>query len=301
MFDYVTVGHVTCDVVEQSGHDAVRRAGGTTFYSALQAARLGLRTLILTQGVPSEIEALLGPYLDELELLVIPAEQTTTMSTRGTGPERTQRVLGWAGPILDLLELDTAILHLAPVARETPVRWRGDVGFVGVTPQGLIRRWSEQEDVSIVQLDAGSLMGDVPLAPPDAGTPPGEIAQVGLDPALLPERFDAAVISEQERGCCGALFSAAGDHGAPVAVTAGSLPTTVYLPRGEALARTPPPPSVEMCDDIGAGDVFAAAFFVALAEGHTPLEAAVGGNTAATRRIEGSGPDAIGRRSELCR
>ena len=54
-----------------------------------------------------------------------------------------------------------------------------------------------------------------------------------------------------------------------------------------------------MCDDIGAGDVFAAAFFVALAEGRPPLQAAVAGNVAAAVRIAGIGPDAIGRRAEL--
>ena len=36
---YVTVGHVTIDVLP----DGERRPGGTAFYSALQAARLGLR------------------------------------------------------------------------------------------------------------------------------------------------------------------------------------------------------------------------------------------------------------------
>ena len=299
MFDYVTVGHVTRDAIERSGHDTVVQPGGSAFYSALQAARLGMRTLIVTQGVPSEIEAMLGPYLGELELRVIPAEHTTTLSTLGSGDERTQSVLRWAGAITEPLELDTAILHLAPVARETPVSWRGDVGFVGVTPQGLVRRWQETKDISIVQLDAGSLIGDVPLAPPDSGTLPGDITQIPLDPTLLPAGFNAAVISEHECNCCHALFSAARDCGAPVAVTAGSRPTTIHLPKREPVVQTPPPPVVEMCDDIGAGDVFAAAFFVALTEGRPPLEAAVEGNRAAAVRIAGTGPNAIGRHSEL--
>ena len=45
-FDYTTVGHVTIDVLD----DGSRRAGGTAFYSALQAARLGRRALIVTRG-----------------------------------------------------------------------------------------------------------------------------------------------------------------------------------------------------------------------------------------------------------
>jgi hypothetical protein len=54
-FDYTTVGQVTVDVMP----DGSRQPGGTAFYSALQASRLGLRTLILTRGVTSEIEQLL--------------------------------------------------------------------------------------------------------------------------------------------------------------------------------------------------------------------------------------------------
>ena len=51
-FDYAAVGHVTVDVLA----DGTRRAGGTALYSALQASRLGLRTVIVTQGVAGEIE-----------------------------------------------------------------------------------------------------------------------------------------------------------------------------------------------------------------------------------------------------
>ena len=89
-FDYAAVGHVTIDVLA----DGTRRPGGTAFYSALQASRLGLRTLILTRGAPREIEQLLAPYRAELELEVQPAEQTTTLHTSGSGAERsaTRRV-----------------------------------------------------------------------------------------------------------------------------------------------------------------------------------------------------------------
>jgi len=80
-FDYAAVGHVTVDVLA----DGTRRAGGTALYSALQASRLGLRTVIVTQGVAGEIEELLAPYADELELRVLPARATTTLETAGSG------------------------------------------------------------------------------------------------------------------------------------------------------------------------------------------------------------------------
>ena len=231
-YDYVTVGHVTIDVLA----DGTRRPGGTALYSALQAARLGLRTLILTRGVPAEIEGLLEPYRDELDLRVLPAEHTTTLQTVGEGLARHQRLLAWAGPIEGPIEVDTAILHLAPVARETPREFRdaglpradaahlphadaahpphADVAhppthpphahdgpplqaeFVGLTPQGLVREW-------------------------DAA---GEIALVPLRPEQLPERCDAWVLSERERECCAEPAARATAGGTVVAVTAGDAP-----------------------------------------------------------------------------
>jgi sugar/nucleoside kinase (ribokinase family) len=270
-YDYVAVGHVTCDVIE-SDDRCKRQPGGSAFYGALQAARLGLRTAILTQGVPGEIEQLLTPYRGEIDLRSIPAAHTTTLGTSGTGAARTQRVLSWAGEIGEPLEIDSSILHFAPVARETPTSWSGEAGFVGVTPQGLVREWK----------------------------PSGAISYAELDQALLPERFDAAVISEHERPYCDALFAAARRRGACVAVTDGSRPATVHVHdrQGAHFVRSAPH-AVALRDDLGAGDVFAAAFFVALAEGRHPLAAVSFANAAAAVRIASDGPAAIGTRTQI--
>jgi hypothetical protein len=304
-FEYVTVGHVARDAVEQAGR-TIFKPGGSAFYSALQAARLGLRTLVLTQGVPSEIEELLAPYRDELELRVIPARHTTTLSTRGSGDGRVQRLLAWAGPIVEPLTFDAGILHLAPIARETPVAWQGRADFLGITPQGLVRQWRPGESGTPIGLDASGMLGDIPLVPPDVDARvgdalAGDVLQVDLDPTLLPERFDAAVLSEHECHCCRDLFPLARRHGAHVAVTAGPRPTTLHLPSAGigSVAQTPAPAGVAVREDIGAGDVFAAAFFVALAEGRPPLEAAGFANAAAAVRIAGVGASAIGGREEI--
>lgn len=300
-YDYIAVGHVTRDVIEDRAGGAVSQPGGGAFYSGLQAARLGLRTLILTQGVGAEIEELLEAFRDEVDLRVLPAEHTTTLSTRGTGAHRSQRLLAWAGAMRDLPALDAGILHLAPVARETPRRWAGASRFVGITPQGLVRHWEAGAGVPLVQLDAGSLLGDIPLAPGAAEALAGDICPVELDPDALPERFDAAVISEHECEGCHALFTAARRGGAYVAVTAGSRPATVHLPRATSasVVQTAQPRAVELREDLGAGDVFAAAFFIALAEGKGALAAATFGNAAAAHRIAGLGPDAIATRAAL--
>jgi 1D-myo-inositol 3-kinase len=290
-FDYTTVGHVTVDVLA----DGSRRPGGTAFYSALQASRLGLRTLIHTRGAPAEIERLLAPYRAEVELAIEPAAQTTTLHTTGSGLGRRQRVLAWAGPIEDRLALDTAILHLAPVARETADRGRSSARFVGLTPQGLAREWSGPE-------------GEVSLSAPDR--------------LELPEGCDAIVLSEVERVSCAELISRAREAGALVAVTAGHRPTTVLLPGGEVLEVPAPerelpakPPGtgrepsagedlgadedVGAGEDLGAGDVFAAAFFIALSEGRSPHAAAAFASTAAALRIARPGTEGIAGREAI--
>jgi 1D-myo-inositol 3-kinase len=266
-FDYTTVGHVTADVMP----DGSRRAGGSAFYSALQAARLGQRVLILTRGAPREIEELMEPYRGELELEISPARQTTTLRTSGSGDARSQRVLAWAGAIDEELVTDTSILHLAPVARETPSRWEGRADFVGLTPQGLVREWAgESREISLASAEA----------------------------RRIPESCEAVVVSEHERASCAGLISGATRVGAIVAVTAGASATTILLPGEEAL-EVEVPAVEDPSDDVGAGDVFAAAFFVALAEGQAPGAAAAFANAAAAVRIGGTGAEAIGDRPAI--
>jgi 1D-myo-inositol 3-kinase len=265
-FDYTTVGHVTVDVMP----DGSRRPGGSAFYAALQAARLGMRTLIVTKGSAAEIERLVEPWRGEIDLKVLPAAQTTTLATSGLGKARAQRVLAWAGRIDEQLTLDTQILHLAPVARETPGDWWGHADFLGITPQGLVRQWSQED---------GGVVNHVPL-----------------DPALLPVGGDAFVLSETERDSCESLN--ARPYGAVVAITAAAEPTTIRLADGK-LVRVRVPAIESPRDDIGAGDVFAAAFFSLLHEGRSPRDAAIFANAAAAVRISGFGPGAIGDRPTI--
>jgi hypothetical protein len=285
-YDYTTVGHVTADVLA----DGSRRPGGSAFYSALQASRLGRRALIITQGVRSEIEQLLAPYDAELELQIHPAPQTTTLHTVGLGTARKQRLLAWAGPLEKAVTVDTAVLHLAPVARETTAAWHGRADFIGLTPQGLVRSWA---------------------------APGAEMGQLALDPGQLPQRCDAIVISDAERESCAWLIAAAGGEdphppaagvasggqaagarGALVAVTAGADATVVYVP-GDGVLELEVPRIEHFVDDIGAGDVFAAAFFASLCDGSPPAQAAAFGNAAAAVRIGAAGAGAVGTRGAI--
>jgi hypothetical protein len=269
-FDYATIGHVTVDVLA----DGSRRAGGSALYSALQASRLGLRTLVLTQGVPAEVEELLAPYAGELELHVLAAPATTTFETRGSGSERAQRVVGWAGEIPELIEPASAIVHLAPVARETPVRWRGGAEFLGLTPQGLARVWR-------------------------APSQHVELARPAAEQEELAGRCDAIVLSVDERDSCARLVERGLREGATVAITAGAGGATLQPAGGPELQIAPHTEVEDATDDLGAGDVFAAALFVALYEGREPARAGAFAAAAAATRLGGSGASAIGTRQAI--
>ena len=271
--------------------DGSSRVGGSAFYSALQAARLGQRALIVTQGVAAEIERLLEPYRTEIALEVLPAKQTTRLQSTGEGATRRQRVLAWAGAIGEDVSVDCSILHLAPVARETPARWRGRADFIGLTPQGLIRDWSG---------------------------PGAEIGPTPLDASLVPEHCEAIVFNEAERECCAWLLDGGGASvstpagscragekgptgarpGAVVAITDAAAATALRLPDGST-TRVEVPAIEEFVDDVGAGDVFAAAFFIALRGGQPPRAAAAFANAAAAVRIAGFGANAIGDRAAI--
>jgi sugar/nucleoside kinase (ribokinase family) len=242
--DYLAIGHVTLD----RQPDGTALPGGTVLFAALQAARLGLRAGILTGGRPEDLDAALAPYRAEAAIDLRPAPATTTFTNVGVGAARRQTVHGWAGPLALPPALPPArIVHLAPVAREldlaAPPPCPAGV-LLGVTPQGWLRRWGADGRVT-----------EHPLRLPEA----------------LVARLDALALSETEAPLAGAAIAAIRARGGLVAVTRGLAGCTLL---GPAWERDVPALDVPLVDDTGAGDIFAAAWFVALAEGREPVAAA---------------------------
>ncbi len=266
-YDYTTIGHVTVDELA----DGERRPGGGAFYSALQASRLGLRTLVLTRGVPAELEELLSSYTSEIDVRVEAAPATTVLATAArTGPRR-QRVTSWAGPLPGSPAVESDIVHFAPVAAECPTGWSGEARFVAFTPQGVARSWG---DDGVIQ------------------------------PSSAPSRYDAlarrcaaVVLNARELPRCAELVAAAREGGAVVAVTDESGPNLLIGDAAEV--RIAVPPVTRKVDDLGAGDVYAAAFFCELAAGAAPSAAAAFANGAAALRIAGLGAGAIASRAAI--
>jgi pfkB family carbohydrate kinase len=292
--DYLTVGHVTVDVLE----DGTRQPGGSAFYSALQAARLGLRTQILTCGAAEEIEDLLAPYAGELSLRVLPAAQTTVLATSGEGAKRRQRLLAWAGRLPEELRLESEIVHLAPVVRELPERWHGAWRLLGLTPQGLVREWSPTgapEPRPGTELALPSLPARAHPEPPHAERRLADSERM----RRLGTVCDAIVLSELERAACSELIAGARAREALVVITAGPGPVTLHTGAVTEQLAVIPLRGGSAASDMGAGDVFAAALFAELAGGSEPRAAVEFAAAAAAVRMRSPGAEAIADRGAI--
>ncbi len=269
---YLVIGHIVADL--QPDGSAV--LGGTALYSALTAARLGWRVGILTRGaygmtvdgvaIPS-----LERYVDELSIITQEAESPTTFVNTYAAGRRTQMIRRWAGPI-DLRGLpphwrNARIIHLGPVAQEIDPRQTGSLTptFLGTTPQGWMREW-----------------------PRAAG---GRVTLSHLRlPAELLGRLDAVIVSDEEISLSRDTVERVGSRRLGVVTQGESGARIIY---GGTRVDLPGFP-VRTADLTGAGDVFAAAFFIrATDRSASAITAGRFANGVAALSLRAPGPDSI--------
>jgi len=250
--DYLVIGHVTRDLA-----DGAFAIGGTASYSARTARALGCRVGVVTSA-SADLD--LGQALGGILVARSPAAATTTFKNIYTSEGRRQVLLDVAETLVPGMvpgHWQTALVHVGPVARECApglVDAFGDV-FLGVTPQGWMRRWDEAGHVSCCQW-------------------------THAEPWLA--RADAVVLSEEDVGGDQALLAQYAAQTRLLVVTDGVNGCTVHA---HGRARHFPALSVREVDPTGAGDVFAAAFFVSLQRTGDPWVAARFANCIAARSV----------------
>jgi sugar/nucleoside kinase (ribokinase family) len=268
LLDFVAVGHVTIDHV--SGR---RRLGGAAAFASLTAARLGLRAGVVTSAGPG------FPYWETLRGVEIhwqEAPRTTEFANLYEGPERRQRVLAQAaslteasvGSIRSRLREDAAVLY-CPVVHEVqiPLAPLAPRGLAGVAPQGFFRRWNEAGFVEARD------WADAPSALASA-----DVVSMSEDDHPAPEE-----LAEEFPGRA-------------FAVTKGAAGARVYSQSD--VYDLPAFPAVEV-DPTGAGDVFAAAFLVALRERQGVVRAARFATCVASFAVEAPGVEGIPTRAAV--
>lgn len=242
--DYLVIGHITADLLDSG----VVELGGTALYSALTAARLGARVAVLTKGVfGREVKGMNVPgleeYADQISIIVQDADTPTTFINEYQASRRVQTIKHWAGPI-DLRGIpphwrNAKVVHLGPIADEIDPRLVTGMttGFLGVTPQGWMRDWPRER---------GGRVKHIPLRLP----------------AELVGQIDCAIVSIEEITYTRELIQRVGERRLSVVtldeegarVIAGGQ--TIELPGFKVDAKSL----------TGAGDVFAAAFFIKAAD-----------------------------------
>lgn len=226
--NYLVIGHVTRDI-----HESGSTLGGTAAYSAVCARVLGRTPAILTAGEK-------GHPIRELNGLLIKwkiSAHSTTFENQETDHGRKQILHAVADPLLPedvpLEWRSSPIVHLGPVASEVNP---GIIdifpdSFIGLTPQGWMRARDESNVVHFHPWDHSD---------------------------RLLQRADAVVLSIEDVMGNEDLIQTYVSRTNILVVTEGYNGVRVYWKED---VRHFSAPKVSVVDPIGAGDIFATAFF----------------------------------------
>jgi 1D-myo-inositol 3-kinase len=261
----LVAGHVTLDA-----YGDAFAPGGSAYYAARTYLGLGAEVRVATAASDDFPPG----ALEGAEVHLARAARTTTFENApAAGGGRTQRVSSVAQR-LEPAPLPTAwlapdLLHLAPVVAEVPLAaWvrAARARFVGIGVQGWVR----------------------------AVSPDGTVEQPRWEPTAAElAGVDAACVGEDDlRGQGGDLVERLAAAIPVVAFTQGERGCELFVRGQRAHVGTFPTREV---DPTGAGDAFAAGFFLALARGAGPLDAARLGSAAASLVVEARAGDALGR------
>lgn len=229
--EYLVVGHVTRDKVE-GGY----KPGGTVTYGGQIANALGYKTGVLTSA---REDYDLREIMQGLEVRKIPAPEDAIFSNIYDGNNRIQILHNRANDIMaaDVPEawMTADIVHLGPLTNEVDPNMIDlfPNSLIGLTPQGWMRRWGDDGRVYATAFPAEERLLR-------AATATVLSEEDLLDDGML-ERYiswsNILVVTENFAGC------------------------TVYF---DGKKEQVPAPKITLVEPTGAGDIFAAAFFVGL-------------------------------------
>ena len=269
------MGHITRDL-RPDGSFAL---GGTVTFAALTAYRLGLATGIVTRA-SSDIIQDLPRTLSGIAISAYPSHETTTFINQYTQGFRTQYLRAKADFItvndIPSTWRNTPIVLLGPLAQEIVFDVvasfpRRSGAIIAATPQGWLRRWDADGRVWATPWQTAeqilSLLDVLILSHDD------------LLPFANGNREEADAILHGWSMQVPLLVATNGRHGA----TLFRHGTTQHFPAYK----------VQEVDPTGAGDVFAAAFLVALHRHNDPEQAVDFANCVASFSIEREGVEGI--------
>lgn len=271
--DFLVIGHVCKDLPPPDASPGTPPStGGTVTYAAVTAHRLGRRVGIVTRAAPGFN---LDGALNGTEVARCPSPATTTFQNVYGANGRRQFIHATADPLdaecIPPAWRDCPLVLLGPVAQEVPAELVHlfPHSLIGATPQGWMRGWDEKGQVR-----------PVPWASPEKVLPFVKVL----------------ILSEEDVGGNLSLVAEYTRLTEIVVLTAGWQGSTVY--HGGQVRHFAARPTQEV-DPTGAGDVYAAAYLVRLAETGDPWHSARFANVVAACSVEEPGLAGILDRREV--
>ncbi len=241
LVDYLIIGHVSEDFTADGP-----ALGGTATYSSLTAQALGKRAAIVTSAGP---DLKLHP-LSEVPIHMVPSQDSTIFANEYLPGERLQSIRSTAASLTstDIPDnwRDAPIVHIAPIANEVDYSIL-DIfpqALICLTPQGWLRRWGPSGEVWLKNWE---IIQD-------------QISHAGVVVFSSEDLQDNEDTIDQISRFCEIL-----------AITDGGRGARIFWADEW---RQIPAPAAEEIDPTGAGDIFAAAFFIFLNDGHSHWTAA---------------------------
>ncbi len=239
--DYLVIGHLSRDLTPDGP-----QPGGTAAFAALTARAMGMKVGIITAlGDDLSVEA-----LGNIPLAGISTEVSTSFENIQTDTGRVQKVHAIAPNLSPYMVPNhwrqAPLVHFGPILHELDLAllrlFPQSEKFL--TPQGFLR-----------------------------GIGPGGIVHTSDWPEsrFVLEQMEAAVISEEDVQNMAYLIDEMAADVPVLVVTRGALGADVYQ---DGELTTVPAPLVNVVDPTGAGDIFAAAFFVHYFRTQDALESA---------------------------
>lgn len=269
--DYLVIGHFAKDLTPE-GSPTGSQLGGTAAYAALTARALGLRVGIVSSFNPKDLTL---DALEGIPFFAISSKETTTFSNISTSTGR-QQILHQRAAKIEFEQIPevwrrATIIHLAPIAQE--MKSQLPQGFspalLGLTPQGWLRGWDAEGRVT-----------------------PRKWSQ--MEASL--NRASAAVLSVEDVEDDEKIIEEISLACRVLVLTEGSEGARLYWNHD---LRRFPASQKEVVDATGAGDIFAAAFFIRLHSTRDPWEAARFATCLASHSVTRRGLEGIPTEEEI--
>jgi len=266
---YLLIGTVTKDLLPDNNFSI----GGTVTYATVVVKTLGWQPIVVTTAASDFVPP---HYLADVDWRVLPSPHTTTFRNEYDSQGHRHQTIGPICRPINTADIPAdcrqlPLVHLCPLAQELDpsITEIFNDSLLVSTPQGWMRQWDAQGRVSL-----GEWVGA------DKILPKLQVAVISIED--IEEQWDIAynwaaripvlIVTQGEAGC-------------------------TILHQGQEIAVPPRP--AQPVDPTGAGDVFAAAFFIRLHETEDLWQSARFANVTASMAIERFGPEGVPTRLEI--